>query len=198
MSPIQAMDRSYATLKAMLRDGVFPPGFRLEANKLAGDFGVSMTPVRDVLHRLVGERLVDASSGEGFHVPRLTEKALRDLYEWNAALITLAARTMRSPAAAAPTPQSHIPAGADRVAALFERMGAAAPNREIGEAIAGASDRLHSFRRLESRVLERIEGELEDLVLRGPAQARLKTYAVTVDGDIGRVEVPLAQPVQGI
>lgn len=32
--------------------------------------------------------------------------------------------------------------------------------------------------------------------LRGPARDPLKTYAVTVDGDIGRVEVPLAQPVQ--
>jgi uncharacterized protein YbjT (DUF2867 family)/nitrite reductase/ring-hydroxylating ferredoxin subunit len=34
-------------------------------------------------------------------------------------------------------------------------------------------------------------------VLRGPALDPLKTYRVTVDGDIGRVEVPLAQAVQG-
>jgi nitrite reductase/ring-hydroxylating ferredoxin subunit len=34
-------------------------------------------------------------------------------------------------------------------------------------------------------------------VLRGPANDPLKTYAVTVDGDIGRVDVPLAQAVQG-
>jgi uncharacterized protein YbjT (DUF2867 family)/nitrite reductase/ring-hydroxylating ferredoxin subunit len=34
-------------------------------------------------------------------------------------------------------------------------------------------------------------------VLRGPAKDPLKTYAVTVDGDVGRVEVPLAQAVQG-
>ena len=35
-------------------------------------------------------------------------------------------------------------------------------------------------------------------VLRGPAKDPLKTYAVTVDGDIGRVELPLAQAVQGV
>ena len=34
-------------------------------------------------------------------------------------------------------------------------------------------------------------------VLQGPAKDPLKTYRVTVDGDIGRVEVPLAQAVQG-
>ena len=34
-------------------------------------------------------------------------------------------------------------------------------------------------------------------VLQGPAQDPLKTYRVTVDGDVGRVEVPLQQVVQG-
>ena len=95
MSPAQAMERSYATLKQMLRDGVFAPGARLEAIRLSDELGVSMTPVRDVLHRLAGERLVEASSREGFHVPRFTEAALRDLYEWNSALLSMAVRTRR-------------------------------------------------------------------------------------------------------
>lgn len=34
-------------------------------------------------------------------------------------------------------------------------------------------------------------------VLRGPAKDPLKTYAVTVDGDVGRVDVSLGQAVQG-
>jgi len=34
-------------------------------------------------------------------------------------------------------------------------------------------------------------------VLRGPAKDPLKTYAVTIDGDVGRVDVPLAPAVQG-
>jgi nitrite reductase/ring-hydroxylating ferredoxin subunit len=33
-------------------------------------------------------------------------------------------------------------------------------------------------------------------VLRGPAEEPLKTYSVTVDGEIGRVEVPLAHAIQ--
>src|SRR5262249_36139877 len=35
-------------------------------------------------------------------------------------------------------------------------------------------------------------------VLRGPARDPLKTYRVTVDGEIGRVEVPLAHAIQGV
>ena len=34
-------------------------------------------------------------------------------------------------------------------------------------------------------------------VLRGPAKDPLKTYRVTVDGDIGRIDVPLAHAIQG-
>jgi len=34
---------------------------------------------------------------------------------------------------------------------------------------------------------------VEGAVLRGPATQPLKTYAVTVEGDIGRVEVPVPQ-----
>jgi DNA-binding GntR family transcriptional regulator len=98
MSPLQAMERSYAALRQVLRDGMHPPGHRLEANRIADELGVSPTPVRDALNRLVGERMVEASSGEGFHVPRLDEGDLRDLYEWNSALAIMAARTSRTQA----------------------------------------------------------------------------------------------------
>lgn len=173
MSPIQAMDRSYATLKRMLCEGRLPPGHRLEANRLADELGVSMTPVRDVLHRLVGERLVEASSGEGFHVPRLNEKALRDLYEWNAALLSIAVRTMRRPIPDTDTPPLwQVPQGAGRTTALFARLAVAAPNGEIAAAVAGTSDRLHPYRMVEPLVLAPDEHELDRIALSGAGQAQ--------------------------
>lgn len=170
MSPVQAMERSYASLRQMLRDGVFLPGTRLEANRLADALGVSMTPVRDVLQRLTGERLVTASR-DGFHVPRFTEAGLRDLYEWNAALVTIAARTYRATAEPGLPPLWDVPAGADRVAALFARLASNSPNHEIGDAIASASDRLHPFRIMEQQILDPLAGELEEMVVRGQGQA---------------------------
>lgn len=171
MSPTQAMERSYAALKQLLRDGAFAPGHRLEANRIAAEIGVSMTPVRDALNRLAGEQLVEASSGEGFHVPRLDEGDLRDLYEWNSILAVLAARSARAiPATAAVEEAMAGGSLPEATAAMFGLMAASVPNRELRMAIARASDRLHPYRIAEPRVLEPILGELEELL--EPSAAR--------------------------
>ncbi|QDX26887.1 GntR family transcriptional regulator [Sphingomonas suaedae] len=171
MSPLQAMERSYGALKALLRDGAYPPGLRLEANRIADDVGVSMTPVRDALNRLVGERLVEASSGDGFHVPRLSEGDLRDLYEWHSALIIMAAQTTRilpntEQMEEALTGESQ----ADVTSACFALLAAATPNVELRAAIHSTGDRLHPYRRLEASVLEPILGELEDVLVQATGQ----------------------------
>jgi DNA-binding GntR family transcriptional regulator len=162
MSPIQAMERSYAALREMLRTGQLAPGSRLEAARLAEDLGVSMTPVRDVLHRLVGERLVEASSGEGFHVPRLSESELRDLYEWNAALLSMAVRT--TPAAILETRGPLVAESlADRTRELFDRFAASVDNAELRGAILAIGDRIHPYRMIEPLVLDTSESELAEL-----------------------------------
>ncbi len=164
MSPLQAMERSYTALKQLLREGRYAPGARLEANRLADELGVSMTPVRDVLHRLVGERLVEASSGEGFHVPRFSEASLRDLYEWHSALILIAIRTSRH-LLAEPEDEEFAGSLAEQTANLFERIAATAPNREIRATILNVADRLHPYRMVESQVLEPLVGEIEELAI---------------------------------
>jgi len=170
MSPAQAMERSYLALKRMLRRGEFPAGMRLEANRLSAELSVSMTPVRDALHRLVGERMIDGSSGDGFHVPRHSEAQLRALYEWNSALAVIAVRTSPPQEHALPVDPGEALTQADLTSLLFERLAAASPNAEVRAAIAGASDRLHPFRIIEDSVLEPIIGELEELALAGPTQ----------------------------
>lgn len=178
MSPTQAMERSYTALKQLLRDGAFAPGHRLEANRIAEEIGVSMTPVRDALNRLAGERLVEASSGEGFHVPRLGEGDLRDLYEWNSILAILAIRSART--LPAPSAIEEAMAGGslpEATAAIFGLLGESVPNRELRLALAHASDRLHPFRLVEPIVLEPILGELEELIEPSASrQAAIRRY----------------------
>lgn len=178
MSPSQAMERSYSLLRNLLRDGKYPPGHRLEANRIANEIGVSMTPVRDALNRLVGEQMVEASIGEGFHVPRLTERDLCDLYEWNSALAVFAARTARTlPDQDAIMGAVHADTLADATGACFELLSRSAPNRELREAIARSSDRLHPFRIAEAQVLEPIYGELEELFASAPRrQTAIRRY----------------------
>lgn len=178
MSPIQAMERSYAALREMLGTGQLAPGSRLEAARLAEDLGVSITPVRDVLHRLVGERLVEASSGEGFHVPRPSESELRDLYEWNAALLSMAVRT--TPAAILETGGPLLAESlADRTRELFDRFAAAVDNAELRTAILMIGDRIHPYRMIEPLVLDADDDELAGIARadRGQVQA-IRRYHV--------------------
>lgn len=177
MSPVQAMERSYAALKQLLRNGAYPPGFRLEANRIADEIGVSMTPVRDALNRLVGEQLVEASTGEGFHVPRLAEGDLRDLYEWHSAIAMMAARTSRRiPEAEAIADATATGSLADATVAVFRLLAESAPNRELRFAVAHIADRLHPFRIAEEQVIEQVIGELEELLDPSSRQIAIRKY----------------------
>ena len=67
MSPGQTTDRIYHLLKAQIMRGLKRPGERLDPVWLAADLSASATPVRDALHQLLGERMVEAwpSQSEG-------------------------------------------------------------------------------------------------------------------------------------
>ena len=151
MSPGATMERVYTELKARVMAGEFAPGSRLDPGQLAADLGTSATPVRDALHRLAGERLVDSWHQEGFRQPIVSEADLRDLYVWTAALLGYA---LRAPAAFPTSPDAPF-TGADgddypaRLARLFRSIALFSDNREVRHAIANIVDRSHMFRGLE-------------------------------------------------
>ena len=161
MSPSQVLDRTYAALKQQLRQGVYPPGHRLDALRIADALDVSITPVRDVLHRLTGERLVRAVPGDGFYVPVLIEEDLRDLIAWNLQLLLLAARDAPAPIKVEleSAPCDH----AERTAALFASVASLSTNRELHRAVEHNSDRLNPYRLVEHLTLFEADAELQDL-----------------------------------
>lgn len=57
-----------------------PPGTRLREEQLAEHYGVSRTPIRQVLDRLEFEGLVDQGEGRGARVSSLDPKELRDIW----------------------------------------------------------------------------------------------------------------------
>jgi DNA-binding GntR family transcriptional regulator len=160
MNAAPVFDRVYATLKQMLRNGAVGPGTRLDPAGLSDTLVASVTPVRDALHRLAGERLVDAT-GEGFQVPMLREPDLRDLYAWNQQLLLLALRSGRVERAGAPPPDAH---SAEIAEALFAAIARSSGNREQLLAVESLSDRLHAARRAELGVLEAVGQELADML----------------------------------
>ncbi|WP_326595623.1 GntR family transcriptional regulator [Streptomyces sp. NBC_01803] len=72
--------RTYAELRRMLLDGEFGPRARLVEVRLAKRLGVSRTPVREALVRLVADGLVERHP-DGYYAARPDLAGLRDLYE---------------------------------------------------------------------------------------------------------------------
>jgi DNA-binding FadR family transcriptional regulator len=83
-------DRVYPRIRTRILKGWWRPGERIDVAALADELGASITPVRDALYRLVGERLIVLGVSEGFAAPGLTEPGLRDRYHWSQMLVLLA------------------------------------------------------------------------------------------------------------
>jgi DNA-binding GntR family transcriptional regulator len=67
-------DRAYAALKADLLAGRLAPGHRVVLRQVADDLGISLTPVRDAVNRLIAEKILEhggLGQGGGAVVPLL-------------------------------------------------------------------------------------------------------------------------------
>ena len=162
MSPAHVLEPTYRRLKRALMEGLWPGGAKLEAMRLAEDFGVSMTPVRDSLNQLVGEGLVDLTPGEGFRVPPLTEQRLRDLLDVNSALL----KTANTANWRLPTEDGPVFIGneyADRLAAAFSLLATGSGNRVLADIVDRISERLHLLRSREPEVLPEVNESLKQI-----------------------------------
>lgn len=147
------MTRVYRDIKARVMQGSFAPGERIDPARLAQDLYTSATPVRDALHRLSGERLIESGHHEGFRAPLLGEADLCDLYGWAAALLTQALAVPVLPGA--PLALADRGEEADYAAALsrlFRSIASQSTNRELRLAIANLLERSQVFRVAEARV----------------------------------------------
>jgi DNA-binding GntR family transcriptional regulator len=67
----------------------YPPGSQLKEAKLAKEFGVSRTPVRDAISRINHLGLVETRNGVGTVVIELSDEQIRHVYEMRLHLATL-------------------------------------------------------------------------------------------------------------
>lgn len=166
MTPPGTFDRVYAAIKQRLRDGVYRPGDRLEPAALSDELNASVTPVRDALHRLTGERLVEAPRHEGFRVPMLTEPLLRQLYEWHLDLLILALMKRRAAALDDEILTDDWKAdGAahERDNLLFLALARSARNSELLDAVEAVTLRLEPVQRLEQSFLDETDRETREI-----------------------------------
>ena len=80
-------------LRAHLVSGRMRPGVLYSAPKLAAEFGVSATPVREAMLDLVSEGLVDVVRNKGFRVTHLSDAeldAMQPVYHFPGTVLSLA------------------------------------------------------------------------------------------------------------
>jgi DNA-binding GntR family transcriptional regulator len=171
--------RIYEAIKDDFLAGKMRPGVRLEIQAIAERHRTSTTPVREVLHRLEGERLVEPRPEGGFRIAIPELERLRHLYAWNrqallSALHMADARAIRDafrPLAARPARRDPIDI-VDYTAAIFQAIGAAAGNLECADHIRNLSERLHYPRIAEMRIFVDADGEIAAMTRNGHIEVR--------------------------
>ncbi len=76
----------FDVLKARIIGWEYPPGYRLTEDTLCNEFGVSRIPVREALHMLVENDLLDRIPHRGCTVKQLNLGEINELYEVRLAL----------------------------------------------------------------------------------------------------------------
>ncbi len=72
-------EQVYAAVRNALMDGKYEPGERLTISGLASELGVSITPVRETIFRLVSERALEMKAATAIHVPEISADQLREI-----------------------------------------------------------------------------------------------------------------------
>lgn len=87
-----AAERAYQIIRDRIMSGAFAPGAPLREEMLAAEIGVSRTPVRDALRRLLADGLVESTRNYGTFVTEITWDDLQEVYELRGMLENFAAR----------------------------------------------------------------------------------------------------------
>ncbi|MBJ6123791.1 GntR family transcriptional regulator [Microvirga splendida] len=72
-------DRAYDRIRADIVFGRLSPGARLRLDRLAGDYGASVSTLREILSRLSSEGLVIAEGQRGFRVAPVSPAGFEDV-----------------------------------------------------------------------------------------------------------------------
>jgi GntR family carbon starvation induced transcriptional regulator len=85
-------ERAGASIEAAIVRGQLPPGAKLRIAEIAGEFGISPTPMREALSRLASRGLVIAIGQRGFRVAPISSEDLADITFTRVTLETAALR----------------------------------------------------------------------------------------------------------
>jgi len=74
-------DEVYGHLRRRILDHIYPPGYRFDLNQLETQFGVSLTPLKEAMHRLEAEGLVEIRPRRGTFVTRIDADEVAESFD---------------------------------------------------------------------------------------------------------------------
>ena len=74
-------DKAYEVLRQRLIGGHYRPGEQLKEEPIARDLGLSRTPVRNALHRLVEDGLATDGAGQGIRVSEWSDWDVEETFQ---------------------------------------------------------------------------------------------------------------------
>lgn len=176
--PLTLADEIYESLREEIVRGRMLPGERINERTIAGERGVSRTPVRESLRRLEQTNLVQRDGRAGYVVRRFDLAEMDQLYDIRLALEMLAIRTLGDHAT--PDRLRHVRAVFETFPQTGDPSDALAADEAFHEAIAEQSgnavllqflrdinERIHVIRRIDFTAPERwatTEHEHEQIV----------------------------------
>ncbi len=90
--PVSIREKVYAAVRDNILDGRIAPGERVVETRLAEEIKTSRTPVREALHMLEREGLLEAIPRVGYRVKQITLDEIDEICEIRKANECLAAR----------------------------------------------------------------------------------------------------------
>jgi DNA-binding GntR family transcriptional regulator len=90
--PVSIRKKVYAAIREHILDGSFPPGERLVESRIAEQIKTSRTPVREALHLLESEGLLESIPRAGYRVKPLHWEEVEEICEIRVVNETLAAQ----------------------------------------------------------------------------------------------------------
>lgn len=171
----KAGEKAWSWIRSQILEGTYPPGAALREEELAGHSGVSRTPVREALHRLVREGLVEHVPNVGARVIRWTRAEVEEVFELRAlleghaaaraaedmdlprieALERLAAEMEALARSGAPDAPDQIAVRNRRFHELILEVGGGARLGELLSTVVSIPILLRTFRRYQPREMER-------------------------------------------
>lgn len=173
---VRASDRAYATLLSEIQGGVLPPGTVIGEVEQADRLGVSRTPMREAIRRLVSDGLITQQSPRITVVSEFEADDIRDLFTARRALEETSARLAaerRDPAVftelAAAFEAAHPETAVDDYYALIGRFDTevdrAADNAYLTQALRTVRTHLARARRLARDNRERLQASVAEHAL---------------------------------